>query len=125
MVIMPDELPLEAKADELEGAFRKIGLYFNQARWLSPGKPEDQSDPDAPYVEEHRSMPDRNFLIVDALVGDVAFSKRVQTPEQVDIDTEFSKMTREYKSAEALELQEKIRKAVAAGEDPFAEASDD
>ena len=59
--------------DQLETAFRDVGLYSPSVHW---------------HEEE------RPTLIMEFIIGDVAFTNRVQSPDQFGIDHEFSLMTR-------------------------------
>lgn len=66
-----DQAVIIKKAEDLTLALRAIGLY------------EDRME----AVDQERPV-----FVVDLWVGDLAFSKRIQQPEQFDIDAEFRKM---------------------------------
>lgn len=59
------------RVDDLVFALRVVGLFEDSV--ITP--------------EE-----DRPIAVVDFLIGDLAFSKRIQEPEQVDFDAEFRAM---------------------------------
>lgn len=59
------------KTDELVHALRVVGLF------------EDRID----FIDEERPV-----ALVELLIGELAFSKRIQEPEQVDFDAEFRLM---------------------------------
>lgn len=70
-----------AKADELEAAGRKVGLYIRDAGLTMIPMPHG-----APDMEINPAM------VVNFTVGDQAWSDRIQNPEQDSTETEFRKM---------------------------------
>lgn len=107
-----------AKTEEVEKAYRNIGLYLSDHRWVSPGEP-DQEGEDLEYarLEEH---PKHAVLLAHFDVGDLAFSTRVLDPEQVDFDKSFHLMEAEMKTAEFAATKKEMKERLAKGEDPFA-----
>ncbi len=104
-----DDSILQAKLEEAESSLRSIGLYLDRSRWIVPGADEEEDDPQRPKEAAKGAA----ILLMSCLVGDLAFSTRVQEPEQVDFDASFRRMKVELEAAEA----EELRKRMAAGED--------
>lgn len=63
---------LQGRIDALEGRLRTIGLYVDETRVISDG--------------------DRQAVVVDCFIGDVAYSARIQDPEQAEMDTTFRRI---------------------------------
>jgi serine/threonine protein kinase HipA of HipAB toxin-antitoxin module len=112
---MSDDLPLQAKSEELEDALRHIGLHSNRSTWLDEGQ-----QPQDPFMEEAPKA-GRKILVMDLLIGDLAWSKKVQDPEQVDIDAEFKAMMRELNKTEDSSLRDEIKRKLADGKNLFDE----
>lgn len=66
-----EQATLAKRVDDMVYAFRTIGLFEDSVKF-----PE----------------PERQIALVSFLIGDRAFSDRVQNPEKVDIDAEFARM---------------------------------
>ena len=91
--------------EQLEDAARKLGLYLDRAMWVpTPGGPP--------------------ALVVDFLIGDVAWSPRVQDPDQAAADTAFSQIAVEETKTDFDDLAERIRRNIAAGRSPFDQEGD-
>lgn len=74
---MSDETDrLEQIIDVLEPELRRLGVYIDHSN-----------------IASEEETGDKPMLVIDASVGSVAFSRRVQDPEQFDFDREFKKMT--------------------------------
>lgn len=93
---------LRSKKDELEAVARKLGLYLNSAAIVP-------LPPDGTKVG----------LIADFLIGDVAFTQRIQDPEQEQIDRMFYDMTSGIGNDDFLDKQAQVKKNVAEGRHPF------
>jgi hypothetical protein len=105
-----DDGILAAKVEEVEAALRPLGLYFDRARWLHQ-EAEDEGD--------RRGAKDGTAILVASfMVGDLAFSARVQDPQQSDFDSSFRAMAAEMRREETEEL---IRKMASGDYDPFAD----
>ena len=87
---------LTKAADMLEPELRRIGVYSDSTHVLE--------FPDGTPV-----------LVIDAYLGDVAFSKRVQDPEQHDFDREFKKMTLGTVADDFLDARGEIERRIAEG----------
>jgi hypothetical protein len=108
----------EQRIEELYGALRKVGLYENSLKRFSAG---DERPEDDEYITPDKKGSSREFLIMDLHVGDVAFTKRIQAPEQADFDAQFAAMTRNFSQTEFDDINEKIRRRLAEGKNPFEE----
>lgn len=107
-----------AKTEEVEKAYRNIGLYLSDHRWVSPGQQPDEEGEDLEYTRLD-SHPKHAILLAQFDVGDLAFSTRVLDPEQVDFDASFRLMESEMKTAEIAATKKQIQERLAKGEDPF------
>lgn len=107
-----------AKTEEVEKAYRNIGLYLSDHRWVSPGQPDQQEAEDLEYTRLD-SHPQHAVLLAQFDVGDLAFSKRVLDPEQIDFDKSFHLMEAEMKTAEFAATKKEIQERLARGENPF------
>jgi hypothetical protein len=79
----------------------KLGLYMQQAGFMSD--PEDD-DPEGPV-----------FMQAVFLVGEQAFSEKVQDPEQDRIDREFEKLMKSATPDPLDDVREKLRKNMREG----------
>lgn len=113
MSAVPEDLPLAAKSEELAKALRAVGLYEDQSQWISQGERPDEFSP----PQEHQ----RNILVMDLLIGDLAFSKRVQNPEQHDVDAEFRAMMGGLETSEFDDTRNEIIRKLEQGLNPFEE----
>lgn len=86
----PDRVELEALASRVVDDLALIGLYEQQHGW-----------------HEHGEQP---VLMMECLLGDLAFSDRVQNPSQVDIDAEFRAMMAPVNQEKFEELREQLRR---------------
>lgn len=97
-VLTTEKLPL------IEEAARKIGLYVDSSTiTMVPGQ---YGNPEP-------------ALVVDFLVGDIAFSKRVQDPDTDSFDRSFKELEVSMLDDEFLETRAQIQRNVAAGRDPL------
>jgi hypothetical protein len=114
-----------AKTEEVEKAYRAIGLYLSDHRWVSPGQapPEDGGDEEDLEYSRLADHPQHAVLLAHFDVGDLAFSKRVLDPEQVDFDKSFRLMEAEMKTAEFAATKKAMQERLARGEDPFVEGA--
>lgn len=98
---MIDQAAIEALTEEIAAELRGIGLHH----------------PDITAVE----TPDGQVaFVVDALIGDLAFSDRVQRPaDQDDIDAEFAKLTGEQTANEFLDRRADLQRRIDEGRPLF------
>lgn len=108
-----------AKTEEVEKAYRNIGLYLSDYRWVSPGQPDQEAEAEDLESTRLDAHPQHAVLLARFDVGDLAFSKRVLDPEQVDFDASFRLMESEMKTAEFAATKKEIQDRLARGEDPF------
>lgn len=104
---------LSAVMKDLEDQARKLGLYIEHAA-IASSDPEGamESLEDADKLRELlASDEDEVYLMATFAIGDVAWSKRVQDPEQDKIDDQF----RVIAPDPVEELREKMRRAAAEG----------
>lgn len=99
-----DEMDFELKAkaafEQIEDKARQMGLYYDSARAVML--------PDGELV-----------LMVDFILGDVAFSDRVQNPQRYSTDTLLRTMEKGQQDDDFLNERERIKQALARGEDPL------
>lgn len=113
---MPDESELLAKQHEIETALRDVGLYIDKGMWL-PVADESTEDEDPEVAEARRgAQKGSRILVLECLLGDVAFTARVQDPPKVDIDAEVRKFQREMMKGEWEALQKEVREDEENGE---------
>lgn len=115
----PKELT-QGKVEDLLLELRKVGLYENTVRRLSA---DEESPDDFFNLTDKPKVSKRELLIIDLHVGDLAFAKRVQAPEDLEVDNQFENLTRQFEREEGDELQARISRLLAEGKDPFAEES--
>jgi hypothetical protein len=90
---------LMEKLPELEERARRVGLYLEGSAVVqSQGRP---------------------LLVTRMLLGDVAFTKRVQNPDADDVDRELEEMTARIQDDEFLDARQRIARNVAEGRDPL------
>lgn len=100
------EIKCKAAMEKLEETSRKMGLYPEQAHAMK--------------------MPDDSFVfVVEFLLGDVAFSDRVQNPQKYSTDTMVNTMEKNLLGDTFLEERAKIQKRLAAGLDPMDDSRDE
>lgn len=100
------EIKAKAAFEKLEEASRKMGLY--------------------PERSQAMQMPDGEFVLVtEFLLGDVAFSDRVQNPQKYSTNTMVNTMEKNLLGDTFLEERAKIQKRLAAGLDPMDDSMDD
>jgi hypothetical protein len=124
-----DDLNLQAKQEEMELALRSIGVYVESACWHDPlgearAMVEQSGEMTEEQIEERFGGKKAYVLAVECFVGDVAFSDRVQNPDQFSVDDEFKAIAREFGDQAFKDAQAKIQQAIAEGRDPFAGEDD-
>lgn len=106
MDLMDFELKAKAAFEQIDDKARQMGMYSNEAHGMQ--------------------LPNGDMvLIVDFIVGDIAFTDRVQNPERYATDNAFRTMEKGMQSSEFLSEHERIKQALAAGKDPLAALDDD
>lgn len=93
------------KADALESAARKVGLYIRDAGLTMVPTPTDTG------------MEMRPVMIGNFSVGDQAWSDRVQNPEQDSTETEFRKMAVETEKEKFEETRAELERRMREGKD--------
>lgn len=83
---------------QIEDEARKLGLYLEQAAAMevAPGVPA---------------------LIARFTIGDVAWSPRVQDPDNDDVDRRFGEVAAQLKDDEFLDIRSRMQRNLAAGLD--------
>lgn len=100
----PEEIEhFKAKVTKLEELARKLGLYMDRVTMTDMATP----------------LGTRWCIVADFTIGDVAFVKRVQDPEQAKIDKQFKQMTHGMGTDEFLELREQMKKNIEEGRNPL------
>jgi len=92
---------------EIESKLRKIGVYVIDVG-LAPN----------PH-QAHTPEPLPPVFVINATIGDVAWSERVQNPVENRMGVEFRKLEQQMQVQQFEDLQERMRKAVEEGRDPF------
>lgn len=95
--------------DGLEDMLRKLGLYNDHAHIAMIDTP----------------MGPKPALIVDCTIGDVAWTDRVQHPENYGIDQQFRAMEVEIVDSDFEDAKVRMRRNVAAGRDPLDDGDDE
>lgn len=103
-----DEAALRQKQEEVAAALRDVGLYEDRAKWMIAGQMLEDLDetPRGPAT-----------LVMTVMVGDLAFSDRVQNPAQVGVDAEFAALASELDADAFREAAEEYRRRSENGED--------
>lgn len=104
---IPEE-KLRELSERLEDRARKRGLYLAGIAVSVVQDPEGTGTP-APYVVQATFQ-----------VGSVAFSLRVQDPEQDAVEDQVREFERDISEAQWNELREQYRQRRESGEDPLA-----
>lgn len=95
------ESNLDAKIPELEDAARQLGLYLSEAGVL-----EGEG---------------RQAIVATFSIGQVAWSDRIQHPENYTTEKELAVMEAGIQKDDFLDVRQQIAEKLARGEDPFAE----
>lgn len=98
-----DDAKLTAAAEGIETALRSLGLFRDSHRWLVPqeeGKGDDQ--------DRHGANPKSPILMMNLMVGDLAFSTRVQDVAQKTMDDEFREMAAGFRRQEFDDIKKDI-----------------
>lgn len=112
------EVPAEFRAqadrliestEKLDDTLRQLGLYVDHSQLVQIDTP----------------MGPRPALAVQCTVGKVAYSDRVQHPENYGVDQQFRVMEREITANDHEEIVAKMRRNLAAGRDPMDDGDDD
>lgn len=84
----------QSLSDVLDPLLREVGLYIDQTQMQR--------------IENGPTM-----VMVDCLVGDVAFTDRVQRPEQHDMDAEFRVMQRDLEEQRFADTKKALQEGTA------------
>lgn len=105
-------------SDRLKVSCEKIGLYMQDAT-IATGDPEAALEAQIAPDSIVKSIEDgKDFMLLTTfIIGDLAFSKRVQNPEQAEIDNTVQAMM----PTDAELLKEKIQRRIAEGKSIFDE----
>lgn len=98
------EAKLHTATALLDDELRRIGLYLETTQVI-----------EAPHGE--------SVLYCEVLVGDVAFTTRVQDPEQSDVDKEFKRIERSAVQDTFLSTREDLARRIAEGRPLFGDRS--
>jgi hypothetical protein len=90
---------LAEKIPLLEERARKLGLYLDQAL----------------VVETERGT----VIMASLVLGDVAFTPRVQDPDADDVDRQLEALTVGMENDEFLDARTRMERNIAAGRDPL------
>lgn len=103
---MDDELEarVQGATAVLDDRLRRLGLYVDETQVIE--------GPDG-----------RAVLYCEVLVGDVAFQKRVQDPEQASVDHEFRKLARSQNADDFLATRDDMARRLAEGRPLFGDKS--
>ena len=102
----PSEIDLEkitSRIEPLEDAARKIGCYLDRAVVATIPGP----------------LGPRLAIVAEFNLGKVAFTGRVQDPEQAQIDRVFQEMTFDLGTNEILDAHNRVRRNIEAGRAAF------
>jgi hypothetical protein len=106
-----NEHELREKVEALEAGLREAGLYFNRTQLIMPPEEGEEEEPDKGIMAQPKpTVPGNSMLIVDCHVGDLAFSPRVQDPDQQDWDRSFREISRGLVSENFEEERQKLMK---------------
>ena len=113
-----NEHELREKTEALEAGLREAGLYFNRTQLVMPPEEGEEEEPDKGIMAQPKpTVPGNSMLIVDCLVGDVAFSDRVQDPAQQDWDRSFREIMRGAVANDFEEERRNLMKEFGQGEE--------
>lgn len=88
----------EQAVEVIEDLARQLGMYVENADWLP-----------APEGGE--------FLVVNLIIGDIAFTDRIQNPEKYGTDHAVALMEKQLLNDDFLDQREKLRAALESGVD--------
>lgn len=106
---LPDMI--RASADALLERWRDLPDEFRQFGLYAAGEPQIVMVP-TPFGPQAA-------LMAHFAIGKVAFSKRIQHPEDAAFDNQFDVMAIQAEDDAFLDERERIRKALAEGRDPY------
>lgn len=98
---IPPNEDAAAARDALDETAEKLGLYMDRAWFLD--------------------TPAGTVIVADFMIGDLAWSQRVQNPDLDEADTAFEQMIADTAREGFDDLAEQIRKNIAEGRSPFDE----
>ncbi len=99
---------LHERSSDIDDIARNLGLYINETNLVVVGM---QDGPKA-------------AMVLDMTIGDVAFSPRVQNPEEFDIDKSFAEMQVSMMDDEFLDSRVRIQRNIKEGRDPLDDGED-
>jgi len=100
---------LMEKISELEDVARKLGLYLEQSAIVVGDGPNGPTP----------------VLMANMVVGKVAFSERIQKPEEDDFANKLREIEIGMADEEAMRIREQMTRNIAAGRDPLDDGDDD
>lgn len=100
---------LQERSVDLDDDLRRLGLYMEAGQIVGVDTP----------------LGPRPALAVVAVIGDVAFTGRVQDPEGAAFDQQFRVIEAEEGTNAFLDERERIKRNIAAGRDPLDDGDGD
>lgn len=94
---------LHERSEEIDDIARGLGLYIDQSSLVVVGTP--------------RGM--KAAMALDVVIGNIAFSPRVQNPQDYDIDKSFAQMQVDMADDDFLDSRTRIQRNIQAGRDPL------
>jgi aromatic ring-opening dioxygenase LigB subunit len=94
---------LHERRDEIDDVARGLGLYIDQSNLVVVGTPHGM----------------KAAMALDVVIGDVAFSPRVQNPQDYDIDKSFAQMQVNMADDDFLDSRTRIQQNIQEGRDPL------
>jgi hypothetical protein len=95
--------------EKLDDAMRQLGLYVEGTQLITIDTPTGPQP----------------ALAANMMIGDVAYSDRVQHPEKYGVDQQFRIMEREMTGSQFDDIKERMKRNVAAGRDPMDDGDDE
>lgn len=99
---------LNERANGLDDDLRRLGLYLEGGQIISVDTP----------------MGPKPALALGMVIGDVAYTGRVQDPEAAAFDDQFRTIEAEEATNTFLDERERIKRNIAAGRDPLDDGDD-
>jgi hypothetical protein len=100
---------LQERTVDLDDDLRRLGLYMEAGQMIGVDTP----------------MGPRPALALMTVIGDVAFTGRVQDPEAAAFDNQFRVIEAEEGTNAFLDERERIKRNIAAGRDPLDDGDGD
>ena len=117
---------LQQRLAAVEDDLRKIGIYVVPEMTLAGFEQVPSLGTGGELVElQIKQFGSKGYVLIGqvfATIGDVAFSKRVQFPEEESIDDEFRVLEQSFANDEFLDQRNRIAQALEEGRDPFDES---